>query len=209
MWCMRHLLRYFKQVLPLWKSASCLCYSFDLMISLPGQEDVAEEKLRLRGLVGCYALFQYLTVGIQASNAVYNQARERMEGLHCMLTADKQRNSNEDANLAGTDHSTADSRPTSKHYVSRLASDCEILAVQQASLLKYHISTSVFPLATLRQTLTSALSTWPSSAPLWSIYVQVNTNSHQSFTKNFSNSRSFTWYNDPHVASVSGGEPLP
>uniref|UniRef100_A0A3B4YRT7 NRDE-2, necessary for RNA interference, domain containing n=1 Tax=Seriola lalandi dorsalis TaxID=1841481 RepID=A0A3B4YRT7_SERLL len=66
------------------------------------------------GLVGCYALFQYLTVGVQE--------------LH--------------------------------------------------PLLRYHNSISVFPLATLRQMLTSALSTWPSSAPLWSIYVQVENRYH-------------------------------
>uniref|UniRef100_A0A3Q3S991 NRDE-2, necessary for RNA interference, domain containing n=1 Tax=Mastacembelus armatus TaxID=205130 RepID=A0A3Q3S991_9TELE len=77
--------------------------------------------LRLKGLVGCYALFQYLTVGIQAANAVYSQPN---------------------------------------------------------TLLRYHNSVSVFPLATLRQTLTSTLSTWCSSAPLWSIYVQVEDRYH-------------------------------
>uniref|UniRef100_A0A3B4YVV0 NRDE-2, necessary for RNA interference, domain containing n=1 Tax=Stegastes partitus TaxID=144197 RepID=A0A3B4YVV0_9TELE len=99
----------------------------------PDQEDLLGEKLRLRGLVGCYALFQYLTVSIQAANTVYSQ----------------QLNSND-----------------------------EVLAVQQAALLKYHNSIGVFPLVTLRQTLTSALSVWPSSAPLWSIYVQVENRYH-------------------------------
>ncbi|XP_044022933.1 nuclear exosome regulator NRDE2 [Siniperca chuatsi] len=143
-----------------------------------GQEDLLGEKLRIRGLVGCYALFQYLTMGIQASNAVYSQARERMEELHCTL--DKQLNSNEEANLASTNasQSTADCSQTSRHCVNRLASECEALAVQQAALLRYHNSISVFPLATLRQTLTSALSTWPSCAPLWSIYVQVENRYH-------------------------------
>ncbi|KAM7404039.1 hypothetical protein PAMA_004452 [Pampus argenteus] len=140
-----------------------------------GQEDMLGEKLSLRGLVGCYALFQYLTVGIQAAHAVYNQARERMEELHRTLTFDKQLNSN-----ASTDasHSADASSPTSRHRVNRLASECEILAVQQAALLRHHNSISVFPLATLRQTLTSALSTWPNNAPLWSIYVQVENRYH-------------------------------
>uniref|UniRef100_A0A8P4KAS2 NRDE-2, necessary for RNA interference, domain containing n=1 Tax=Dicentrarchus labrax TaxID=13489 RepID=A0A8P4KAS2_DICLA len=102
--------------------------------------DLLGEKPRLRGLVGCYALFQYLTMGIEAANSVYSQARERIEEL--------------------------------------LASECEALALQQVVLLRYHNSISVFPLATLRQTLTSALSTWPSSAPLWSIYVQVENRYH-------------------------------
>lgn len=158
-------------MLPSW-----ICYSLDLIIPPPGQDDVIGEKLGLRGLVGCYALFQYLTVGIQAAHAVYSLSRKRMEELHCTLTFDKQLNRNEDANLASTDasHSAAASSPASRHCVNKLASECEILAVQQAALLKHHNSISVFPLATLRQTLTSALSTWPSSAPLWSIYVQVS-----------------------------------
>ncbi|XP_070776652.1 nuclear exosome regulator NRDE2 [Enoplosus armatus] len=145
-----------------------------------GQEDLLRERLRMRGLVGCYALFQYLTMGIQAAIAVYSQARERMEELHRKLTLDKQLNSNEEANLASTDasQSAADPSQTSRHCVDRLASECEALAVQQAALLRYHNSVSVFPLATLRQTLTSALSTWPGSAPLWSIYVQVENRYH-------------------------------
>uniref|UniRef100_A0A4W6FCU8 NRDE-2, necessary for RNA interference, domain containing n=1 Tax=Lates calcarifer TaxID=8187 RepID=A0A4W6FCU8_LATCA len=99
-----------------------------------------DQKVRLSGLVGCFALFQYLTVGIQAANAVYSQARERMEELH--------------------------------------PSECQVLAVQQAALLRYHNTISVFPLVTLRQMLTSALSTWPSNTPLWSIYVQVENRYH-------------------------------
>ncbi|KAF3701472.1 Protein NRDE2 -like protein [Channa argus] len=130
-----------------------------------GQEHLPEEKLRLRGLVGCYALFQYLTVGIQAANAIYSQAREKMEELHHTLTKDKQPNS-EKASY------------TSSCYVNKLASECELLAVQQAALLRHHSSISVFPLATLRQTLTAALSTWPSSTPLWSIYVQMENRYH-------------------------------
>uniref|UniRef100_A0A3B3I8A8 NRDE-2, necessary for RNA interference, domain containing n=1 Tax=Oryzias latipes TaxID=8090 RepID=A0A3B3I8A8_ORYLA len=78
-------------------------------------------------LVGCYALFQYLTVGVHAAVSVYS---------------------------------------------------LKVLAVQQAALLKYHSSNSVFPLATLRQTLTSAISSWPSCALLWGIYVQVENRYH-------------------------------
>ncbi|KAM9786719.1 nuclear exosome regulator NRDE2 [Syngnathus typhle] len=120
-----------------------------------------EEKLRLRGLVGCYALFQYLTMGINAANAVYSQAREQMDELHRTLTSE---------------HNAP--RSGSGPLLDTLACECQMVAVQQASLLKYHMSVSVFPLATLRDTLTSALSSWPSSAPLWSIYVQVENRYH-------------------------------
>uniref|UniRef100_A0A3Q3S983 NRDE-2, necessary for RNA interference, domain containing n=1 Tax=Mastacembelus armatus TaxID=205130 RepID=A0A3Q3S983_9TELE len=101
-------------------------------------KDPNNSQTNIKGLVGCYALFQYLTVGIQAANAVYSQARERIEEQYHTLTLDKQPN----------------------------------------TLLRYHNSVSVFPLATLRQTLTSTLSTWCSSAPLWSIYVQVEDRYH-------------------------------
>uniref|UniRef100_A0A3Q0S8C7 NRDE-2, necessary for RNA interference, domain containing n=1 Tax=Amphilophus citrinellus TaxID=61819 RepID=A0A3Q0S8C7_AMPCI len=108
------------------------------------------------GLVGCYALFQYLTVSIQAANAVYALVREKMEEVHRTLTE-------------------ADSNGP---CVSRLASECEVLAVQQAALLRYHNNVAVFPLVTLRQTLTSALPVCPTSTPLWSIYVQVENRYH-------------------------------
>ncbi|TWW72359.1 nuclear exosome regulator NRDE2 isoform X1 [Takifugu flavidus] len=145
-----------------------------------GQEDPPGENIRLRGLAGSYALFQYLTVGIQAANAVYSQARERMEALHHSLISNMQNVSEKDDSLAraaDASHSEADSSHT-QDSVSRLASDCEALAVQQAALLRYHKSVSVFPLATVREMLTSALSTWPTSAPLWSIYVQVENRYH-------------------------------
>lgn len=131
-------------------------HSFDLVLLPPAAlTDAAEEKLRLRGLVGCFALFQYLTVGVEAAGTVYSQARDRMAEARRLLAAD------------------VDSSPTTSHCVSRLDSECETLAVQQASLLKYHTGISVLPLATQRQMLTSALSAWPGSAPLWSMYIQV------------------------------------
>ncbi|XP_060938719.1 nuclear exosome regulator NRDE2 [Limanda limanda] len=130
-----------------------------------GEEDLLGEKLRLSGLVGCCALFQYLTVGIQAANTVYSQAREKMEALHHTL---KEQLKSDDETSPAADSS----------HVRKLASECQVLAVQQAALLRYHNSTSVFPLATLRQMLTSALSTWPGCAPLWCIYAQVENRYH-------------------------------
>ncbi|KAM8916495.1 nuclear exosome regulator NRDE2 [Spinachia spinachia] len=141
-----------------------------------GPQDLLGEKLRLRGLISCYALFQYLTMGIKAANAVYSQAREKTDELHRTLT---QLHSKGEANLAGTNAGeAADSSHRRRHSVLRLASECEALAVQQAALLRFHNSVSVFPLATLRQTLTSALAAWPTSAPLWSIYIQVENRYH-------------------------------
>ncbi|XP_023150758.2 nuclear exosome regulator NRDE2 isoform X1 [Amphiprion ocellaris] len=155
-------------------AASLSALDQNLQPKAPAQEDLLGEPLRLRGVVGCYALFQYLTVSIQAANTVYSQARERMEELYGTLTPEKQLNSND----AEASRSTADSSHSSRRCVNRLAAECEALALQQAALLRHHNSIGVFPLVTLRLTLTSALSAWPRSAPLWSIYVQVEKRYH-------------------------------
>ncbi|CAL8285667.1 unnamed protein product [Lota lota] len=136
------------------------------------QENKKGDGPKLRGLVGCYALFQHLTVGVQATNVVYNQAREGMEGLQSALTLD----SNKHANVSGD--LGAASKEASTLCAKRLAFECEVLAVQQTALLRYHLNTSVFPLATLRHALTSSLSAWPQSAPLWTLYLQVENRYH-------------------------------
>ncbi|KAG7266320.1 hypothetical protein CRUP_015164 [Coryphaenoides rupestris] len=127
---------------------------------------------KLRGLVGCYALFQHLTVGVQAANAVYHQAREGVEALRGALTLDS------DKHADATQDPGAASKEAGALCAKRLAAECEALAVQQTTLLRYHLSTSVFPLATLRHALTSSLSTLPHSAPLWTLYIQVENRYH-------------------------------
>lgn len=104
------------------------------------------------GLVGCYALFQYLTVGMDAANMVYRQARERLEQQASMTQAN------------------------SVSY--SVTGECEALAVQQAALLRHHTSTSVFPLVHLREALTSSLSHFSTSAPLWHLYLQAEARYH-------------------------------
>lgn len=119
----------------------------------------------LKGLVGCHALFQYLTVGIQAAIDVYSQARNSMDNLLQRLSLEKK--------------SGEISHPNSKtEYINKLSNECQALAIQQASLLRYHNNVSVFPLASLRETLTTFLPAWPCSAALWSIYIQVENRYH-------------------------------
>lgn len=120
---------------------------------------------RLAGLVGCYALFQYLTMGIDAANAVYRQARERLE-LQASIT---QQNT-------VVDSASASARANA-NSISMVA-DCEALAVQHAALLRHHTSVSVFPLVHLREALTAALTRFPTSAPLWHLYVQAEARYH-------------------------------
>lgn len=121
------------------------------------------------GLVGCYALFQYLTVGVEAAEAVYNLAREKMGQFN------SKPNTSSDANQA---NANIDPSLASSERANRLASECEYLAIQQAALLRYHTSTSVYPLRPLRETLTSALQLHPASAPLWRLYLQVENRYH-------------------------------
>ncbi|KAM6973261.1 nuclear exosome regulator NRDE2 [Aplochiton taeniatus] len=135
-------------------------------------------RLRLRGLVGCYALFQYLTVSIQAANAVYGQARDRLEGLHRRLASGEAGQAHQASSDANQTSNNANRAIPDASFVRGLAGECEHLAVQQALLLRYHTSSSVFPLSALRQTLTSALTAWPTSSPLWTIYTQLESRYH-------------------------------
>uniref|UniRef100_A0A6Q2YGS9 NRDE-2, necessary for RNA interference, domain containing n=1 Tax=Esox lucius TaxID=8010 RepID=A0A6Q2YGS9_ESOLU len=118
----------------------------------------AKKPRRVKGLVGCYALFQYLTVGIDATDAVYNLARERLE---------------QQPNTAAQEQVVGE-----LDWTRSTALECEALAVQRAALLRHHTDASVYPLGHLRLALTSALVRFPSSAPLWRLYVQVENRYH-------------------------------
>ncbi|XP_030630214.1 protein NRDE2 homolog [Chanos chanos] len=130
-------------------------YEQTLMASLPGQEDAVShggsKKLRrVAALVGCFGLFQYLTMGIDAADAVYSQARDRLAERSAM-------------------EGSSD---------SETPSECEAVTVQHLALLKHHVSTNVCPLSRLRLALTSSLTRLPSSAPLWQLYIQVESRYH-------------------------------
>lgn len=120
------------------------------------------------GLVGCYSLFQYLTVGVDAANVIYRQARERLDQQASMTLQN-----------SGVDSSSANANSSSANAISiSITADCEALAVQQAALLRHHTNTSVFPLGHLRGALTSALTHFSTSAPLWHLYLQAEARYH-------------------------------
>jgi len=152
--------------------------------------------------VGCYALFQHLTVGVQAANAIYHQAREGVEALRGALTLDSDKHA--DATL----DPGAASKEAGALCAKRLAAECEALAVQQTALLKYHLSTSVFPLATLRHALTSSLSALPHSAPLWTLYIQVRSGRPPSFPSEYQPKLVSYTNNSARCIRLSGGEPV-
>ncbi|XP_041928788.1 nuclear exosome regulator NRDE2 isoform X1 [Alosa sapidissima] len=144
-------------------------YEQAVEVCLAGLEAGRSKKAQhVAGLVGCYALFQYLTVGMDAANMVYRQARERL-GQHASTT---QQNTSVDSSSANANSSSGKATSIS------VTGECEALAVQQAALLRHHTSTSVFPLVHLREALTSALTHFSTSAPLWHLYVQAEARYH-------------------------------
>nr|XP_029531606.1 protein NRDE2 homolog isoform X2 [Oncorhynchus nerka] len=141
-------------------------YEQAVVSSLPGQEEGAagqgqSKSRQVKGLVGCYALFQYLTVGVDAADAVYNLARKRLE-QHSSMSAQE----------------SASSEVMCDIQTLSSVSECEALAVQQVALLRYHTSTNVYPLSHIRLALTSALAHFASSTSLWQLYVQVENRYH-------------------------------
>ncbi|XP_041071203.1 nuclear exosome regulator NRDE2 isoform X1 [Carcharodon carcharias] len=112
---------------------------------------------QLVSLVACFALFQYLTVGIQAADALYKQASERLIGLSSSL--DKM-------------------QPAKSTWGHSVISASERLTMMHVTLLKFHMRTSVYPLGPLRETLTRALRQYPGNHDLWELYLQVESKSH-------------------------------
>uniref|UniRef100_A0A9J7XRD6 NRDE-2, necessary for RNA interference, domain containing n=1 Tax=Cyprinus carpio carpio TaxID=630221 RepID=A0A9J7XRD6_CYPCA len=135
-------------------------YEQALLSFLPEQSTGSNAKApkkrhRMSSLVGCFGLFQYLTVGIDAADAVYNQAIQKLISWNL--------------NSEVTDGSLR--RP-------KVFADWESVAVQHVALLRHHANTNVFPLSRLRLALTDALSLLPSSASLWQLYLQTENRYH-------------------------------
>lgn len=104
------------------------------------------------GLVGCFALFQYLTVGVEAADQVYREAIDRLEA-------------------AEDPHPQRDSLcPT--------ASELEALSMSRASLLRHAMSSSICPMGRLRDTLTSSISRFPGNQYLWQLYLLAESRYH-------------------------------
>ncbi|XP_076834625.1 nuclear exosome regulator NRDE2 [Brachyhypopomus gauderio] len=106
------------------------------------------------GLVGCFGLFQYLTTGIDAAEAVYVQAGEA---------------------LSGSARPSEDGGPLARCHVT---SERETVAVQHVTLLHHHGNAGVLPLSRLRLALTEALHRLPCSAPLWQLYLLAESRCH-------------------------------
>ncbi|XP_067894670.1 nuclear exosome regulator NRDE2 [Heterodontus francisci] len=119
---------------------------------------------QLVSLIGCFALFQYLTVGIQAADTLYKQTSERLRGLSSLNKI----------------------QPNKSTWGHSVTSVSERLTMMHVTLLRFHMKVSVYPLGPLREILAHALRQYPANHDLWKLYVQVESKSH-----NASRSRRF------------------
>uniref|UniRef100_A0A8B9C224 NRDE-2, necessary for RNA interference, domain containing n=1 Tax=Anser brachyrhynchus TaxID=132585 RepID=A0A8B9C224_9AVES len=118
--------------------------------------DQVGESNQLVNLVGCYAVFQYLTVGIDAAVLIYAQASEKLQ------VPAPEECENTGANSG----------------VQNLPSALEAVTLLHTNLLRFHMKISVYPLNPLREALTEALRRYPSNQSLWRSYIQVQGKSH-------------------------------
>ncbi|NXY86747.1 NRDE2 protein, partial [Alcedo cyanopectus] len=122
-------------------------------VSEQGQVSDANQ---LVSLAGCYALFQYLTVGIDAAGFIYAQTSEKLEAP----CPQKCENTGENFGIQNV--------PTALEAVTLL----------HTNLLRFHMKMNVYPLNPLREALTEALKRYPSNQSLWRSYVHIQRKSH-------------------------------
>ncbi|KAM4013694.1 nuclear exosome regulator NRDE2 [Anomaloglossus baeobatrachus] len=108
----------------------------------PALED--SEDPALVAVTGCFALFQYLTAGIDSAVAVFRQVSASL------------------APPAGEGEEAPGS------WGPRQA-----LTMMHTNLLKYHMRVSVYPRAPLTEALMSALRLFPHNVALWTSYIQA------------------------------------
>ncbi|XP_030340572.1 nuclear exosome regulator NRDE2 isoform X4 [Strigops habroptila] len=119
-------------------------------------QDQGGDADHLVNLVGCYALFQYLTVGIDAAVLIYAQTSEKLEASG----PEKCENTGENFGIQNF--------PTALEAVTLL----------HMNLLRFHMKISIYPLNPLREALTEALKRYPSNQSLWRSYIHIERKSH-------------------------------
>ncbi|XP_043835942.1 nuclear exosome regulator NRDE2 isoform X1 [Dromiciops gliroides] len=110
----------------------------------------------LISLVGCFMLFQYLTIGVNAAMHVYKQVFDKLKGAIS-------------SEFTGTGANIG---------AQNLTNTLEAVTLMHTNLLRYHMKVSVFPLNPLREALSEALKLYPGNQVLWRSYVQIQNKSH-------------------------------
>ncbi|XP_030905290.2 nuclear exosome regulator NRDE2 [Melopsittacus undulatus] len=118
--------------------------------------DQGSDADQLVNLVGCYALFQYLTVGIDAAVLIYTQTSEKLEASGPKKGENTEENSG----------------------IQNLPAALEGVTLLHTNLLRFHMKISIYPLNPLREALTEALKRYPSNQSLWRSYIHVERKSH-------------------------------
>ncbi|XP_074812210.1 LOW QUALITY PROTEIN: nuclear exosome regulator NRDE2 [Natator depressus] len=118
--------------------------------------DQVSSSNQLVNLVGCYALFQYLTVGIDAAVLICRHISEKLKG------SASRKFEGIGENLGIHNFPTA----------------LEAVTLMHTNLLRYHMKVSIYPLNPLREALTEALKLYPSNQSLWRSYIQIQSKSH-------------------------------
>ncbi|XP_029820087.1 protein NRDE2 homolog isoform X3 [Manacus vitellinus] len=129
----------------------------DYLSKIPvSDQDQVSDTDQLVNLVGCYALFQYLTVGIDAAVLIYTQASEKLEA------SGPQKYEKTGENFG----------------IQNFPSALEAVMLLHTNLLRFHMKISVYPLNPLREALTEALKRYPSNQSLWRSYIHIQRKSH-------------------------------
>ncbi|XP_078191734.1 nuclear exosome regulator NRDE2 isoform X4 [Callithrix jacchus] len=128
-------------------------YLGDSCVSDPAPTDSCT---RLISLSKCFMLFQYLTVGIGAAVRIYEQVFAK---LHSSVFPE------------GSGEGNSASSQSRSSFL-------EAITLMHASLLRFHMKVSVYPLAPLREALSQALKLYPGNQVLWRSYVQIQNKSH-------------------------------
>ncbi|XP_048217921.1 nuclear exosome regulator NRDE2 isoform X2 [Perognathus longimembris pacificus] len=110
----------------------------------------------LCSLVRCFMLFQYLTVGIDAAVRISEQVFAKLKD-----SVSREVPGLEDRGLSQS-----------------LRSVLEAVSLMHTSLLRFHMTVSVYPRARLREALADALRRYPGNQLLWRSYVQTQSQSH-------------------------------
>ncbi|NXU59551.1 NRDE2 protein, partial [Turnix velox] len=119
------------------------------------QDEVGDAD-QLVNLVGCYALFQYLTVGIDAAVLIFAQTSEK---------------------LAAPPPQKCEK--SGEHFgIPNFPTALEAVTLLHTNLLRFHMKISVYPLSPLREALTEALRLYPSNQSLWRSYIHIQRKSH-------------------------------
>ncbi|NXN11559.1 NRDE2 protein, partial [Indicator maculatus] len=129
----------------------------DYLSKIPiSDQDQVSDADQLVNLVGCYALFQYLTVGIDAAVSVYAQTLEKLGA------PGPQKCENAGENVG----------------IQNFPTVLEAVTILHTNLLRFHMKISVYPLNPLREALTEALKRYPSNQSLWRSYIHIQRKSH-------------------------------